>query len=111
MLHLGERGTEDVREHVRHRLVAVGGNDPGRLDHVEMQLLLETRPTANATADPFQGTDDWTWELGPDPDDARWWAEQNDDYDPAPEPDDAEWDRQGAEYEAADAYQRGLVYA
>ena len=74
-----------------------------------MTSLLQTRPTANATADPFEGTDDYRYELGPDPDDARWWAEQSETSDDDG-PDDAEWDRRAAEYVAADALCRGLLF-
>ncbi len=53
-------------------------------------------------------TDDATWKLGPDPDDARWWSEQNDSWDADDEPPDSWWDERAGESEALDYLERGL---
>jgi hypothetical protein len=50
--------------------------------------------------------DDHTWELGPDPEDARWAAENLNADGPAPG--DPIWDRWAEEAKAVERHERGL---
>ena len=69
---------------------------------------------AGSTPRPAEEWPDWVdddrWGLGPDPDDAEWWAGQNPEgYDEdGPDPDDPIWDEWAQESATRDMLERGL---
>jgi hypothetical protein len=54
-------------------------------------------------------TDEDTWEQGPDPEDARWWAEQNESWDTDDDRPDSHWDERADESAAQDRMERGTL--
>jgi hypothetical protein len=54
-------------------------------------------------------SDGYTWELGPDPKDSQWWADQNESWDSdEPVPDEV-FDHRAEESEALDRLERGSL--
>lgn len=73
-----------------------------------MTTLHASAPAVQPVSDdPWADTDGFTWELGPDPDDAAWWSSQNVDFDAADAP-GPDHDDRFAESEAVDAHERGV---
>lgn len=68
-------------------------------------MSILTTADRNVNADPFADFDDATYELGPDPDDAQWLAEQSMDWDAADAP-----DFEPSEAEEADALAEERAY-
>jgi hypothetical protein len=54
-------------------------------------------------------TEGYTWDSGPAPNDAQWWADQNESWDSDEPVPDEDYDRRAEEAEAQDLLERGCL--